>query len=82
MCSTVNIFHIPLCIIMVAAKEALQQHLPWFDQEYLGFFDQRKQAKVQWVEDTNQSNVDKLHNGRREASRHCRNKKGIHASYN
>ena len=47
MCSTVNIFHIPLYIIMVAAKEALQQHLPWFDQEYLGFFDQRKQAKVQ-----------------------------------
>jgi len=41
----------------------------------VGFLDQRKQAKMQWVQDPNQSNVDNLNNVRREASRHFRNKK-------
>jgi len=41
----------------------------------LGLFDQRKQAKMQWEQDTNQSNVDNLNNARREASRNFRNKK-------
>ena len=61
--------------ISVAAKGALQQHKPQFDEEYLQFLDQRKQAKMQWVLDPNQSNIDNLNNGRREASRHCKNKK-------
>jgi hypothetical protein len=30
--------------------------------------DQRKQAKIQWLQDPNQSNLDNLHNVRREAS--------------
>ena len=30
---------------------------------------------MQWVQDPSQSNVDNLNNVRREASRHCRNKK-------
>jgi hypothetical protein len=30
---------------------------------------------MQWVQDRDQSNIDILNNGRREASRHCRNKK-------
>ena len=30
---------------------------------------------MQWIQDPNQSNVDILNNGRREASRRCRNKK-------
>jgi len=51
----------------------LKQHKPWFD-EGLGFLDQRKQAKMQWVQDANQNNVDNLYNVRREASRHFRNK--------
>jgi len=38
--------------------------------------DQRKQAKMQWVQDPNQSNVNNLNNVRREASRQFRNKKG------
>jgi hypothetical protein len=38
------------------------------------FLDQRKHAKMQWL-DKNQSNVDKFNNGRREASRHFKNKK-------
>ena len=55
----------------------LKQHKPWFEEEHLGFLDQRKQAKMQWVQDPNQSNVDNLNNVTREASRHFRNKKNI-----
>jgi hypothetical protein len=53
----------------------------WFetlDEECLGFLDQRKQVKMQWVQDPNQSGIDNLNIvslGRREASRHFRNKK-------
>ena len=42
---------------------------------HLYFLDQRKQAKIQWVQDPCQSNVDNLIHVRREASRHFRNKK-------
>jgi len=28
----------------------LKQHKPWFDEECLRFLDQRKQAKMQWVQ--------------------------------
>jgi hypothetical protein len=31
---------------------------------------QRKQAKVQWLQDPDESNIDNLNNIRREASRH------------
>jgi len=53
----------------------LKQHKPWFDEECLGFLDQRRQAKMQRLQDQNQSNVDNLNNVRREASRHFRIKK-------
>jgi hypothetical protein len=33
----------------------LKQHKPWFDEECLCFLDQRKQAKMQWVQDSNQT---------------------------
>src|SRR5215469_397818 len=39
------------------------------------FLDQRKQAKMQWIQDQSRSNVDNLNNIRRDASRHFRNKK-------
>ena len=39
------------------------------------FLDQRKRAKIQWIEDPRQSNVDNLNKVRREVSRHFRNKK-------
>ena len=63
-----------------SAKESLgmhewKQHKPWFDEECLGFLDQRKQTKMQWVQDPCQSNVDNLNSVRREVSRHFRNKK-------
>ena len=66
--------------IKTSAKESLglhelKQHKPWFDEECLGFLDQRKRAKMQWVQDPSQSNVDNLNNVRRNVSRHFRNKK-------
>jgi len=42
------------------------------------FLDQRKQAKMQWVQDQSQSNVDNLNNVRRQASKLFRNKKKAH----
>jgi len=66
--------------VQTSAKESLglhelKQNKPWFDEECLGFLDQRKRAKMQWVQDPCQSNVDNLNNVRREVSKHFRNKK-------
>jgi len=66
--------------IQTLAKESLglhklKQNKPWFDEECLGFLDQRKWAKMQWIQDPSQSNVDILNNVRCEVSRHFRNKK-------
>ena len=66
--------------ILTSAKESLglhelKQNKPWFDEECLGFLDQRKRAKMQWIQDPSQSNVDILKNVRREFSRHFRDKK-------
>jgi hypothetical protein len=55
----------------------LKQHKPWFDEECLSFLDQRKHARMQWLQDPKQSNVDNQNNVRREASRHFRKKKGM-----
>jgi hypothetical protein len=64
--------------IKTSAKESLglhemKQHKPWFDEECLGILDQRKQAKMQWIQDPSQSNVDNMNTVRRDASRHFRN---------
>jgi len=68
--------------IKTSAKEGLclyvyelRHHKPWFDEESSQLSDQRKQAKMQWLHNPNQSNVDNLNKVRREASRHFRNKK-------
>ena len=53
----------------------LKQHKPWFDENCLRFSEQRKQAKMQWLQDRNQSNVDDLNNVRREASIYFRKKR-------
>jgi len=53
----------------------LKRNKPWFDEECSFLLDERKRAKMQWVQDPSQSNVDNLNNVRREASRHFRNKK-------
>jgi hypothetical protein len=52
-----------------------EQHKPWFDEKCLFILDQRKQAKMQWIQDPSQSNLDNLNNVRRDASRHFRNKR-------
>jgi len=67
--------------IQTSAKESLgldefnQKKKPCFDEEWLSFLDQRKRAKIQWIEDPSQRNVDNLNKVRREVSRHFRNKK-------
>jgi len=66
--------------IKTPAKESLglqelKQHKPWFDEECLSFLDQRKQAKMQWIHDLSQRNIDNLNNVSYDASRHFRNKK-------
>ena len=40
--------------IKTSARESLRlhelkQHKPWFDEKCLGFLDQRKQVKMQWI---------------------------------
>ena len=61
--------------IKTSATENLGlQELIWFDKECLGFLEQRKQAKMQWLQYPSQSNVNNLNNVRYEASRHFRNK--------
>jgi len=56
----------------------LKHHKPEFYKERLQFLDQRKQAKKQWVQDSNQSNTDNtdnLNNVSREVSRHLKKKR-------
>ena len=70
--------------IQTSAKESLglnefKQNKPWFDEECLGFLDQRKQAKMQWIQDPSQSNVDNLNDVRRTVSRQ-EQKEGISES--
>jgi hypothetical protein len=51
------------------------QHKPWFDEECVGFLDQRKKAKIHWIQNPSQSNVVYVNNVKLEANRHVRNKK-------
>jgi len=51
--------------IKTTAKESLglhelKQHKPWFHEECLGFSDQRKQTKMQWVQDSSHKIADNL----------------------
>jgi hypothetical protein len=66
--------------IKTSAKESLglyewKQHKPWFDEECSKCLGQRKQGKMQWLQNPKQSNVGNMNNVRREACRHFRNKK-------
>jgi hypothetical protein len=54
----------------------LKQHKPWFKEQYLKLLAQRKQAKLQWLQNTNQINGDNLKNIRSETNKSFRNKKG------
>jgi hypothetical protein len=66
--------------IKISVKESLgyyemKQHKLWFDEGCSELLDQRKQAKLQWLQDPSEINGDNLNSVRREASRHFRNKK-------
>jgi hypothetical protein len=53
----------------------MKHHKPWFDEDCLGILDQRKQAKMQRIQDPSQSNVDNLNNVICDARRQFRNKR-------
>jgi hypothetical protein len=66
--------------IKISAKESLRyfkltKHKPWFDEGCSKLLDQRKEVKLQWLQDPSEINGDNLNNVRREASRYFRNKK-------
>jgi len=66
--------------IQTSAEESLgvhelKQNKSWFDEECLGSWDQRNRAKMQWIQDPNQSNVYILNNVRREVNRFFREKR-------
>jgi hypothetical protein len=55
--------------IKISAKEYIchckaKRHKPWFDEECLKSVDQRKQAKLQWLQDPSVVNEDNLSNVR------------------
>jgi hypothetical protein len=53
----------------------LKKHEPWFDQACSKAVYQRKQAKLQWSQDSSEINGDNLRIVTCEASRYSRNKK-------
>jgi hypothetical protein len=48
----------------------LKKHKSWFDEGYSELLDQRKQAKLQCLQDPREINGDNMKNVRLEASRH------------
>jgi hypothetical protein len=66
--------------ITISGKESLcyyefRKHKPLFDKGCSKLLDQRKQAKLQWLQDPSELNGDNLNTVRCETSRHFRNKK-------
>jgi hypothetical protein len=55
--------------------QKLKHNKPWFDDECSKLIDQRKQAKLQWLQNPSQINGNNLQNVRPETSRIFRNKK-------
>jgi hypothetical protein len=53
----------------------LKKHKPWIDEGWSKVLDQRKQAKLQLLQDPSEINGNNLNNMKHEASRHFRNKK-------
>jgi hypothetical protein len=66
--------------IKISAKESLgycelKKHNPWFDEACSKLVDQRKQTKLQWLQDPSEINGDNQNTLRREAIRYFRNQK-------
>jgi hypothetical protein len=66
----------------ISAKESIGycelKHKIWFIEGCSKLLDQRKQAKLQWLQYPNERNGNNLNNVTCEASRHFRNKKRKH----
>jgi Fe-S cluster biosynthesis and repair protein YggX len=65
--------------VKISAKESLgfyelKKHKPWFEEGCSKLLDQRKQAKLHWLQDPREINEDNLNNIKYEARRHFRNK--------
>jgi hypothetical protein len=64
--------------IKISAKESdcyeLKKHKPRFDEGRSKLLNQRKQAKLQWLQVPREINGDNLNNIRRETGKHVRNK--------
>jgi hypothetical protein len=54
----------------------LKKYKPWFSEGCSELLDERKQAKLQWLQDPRKINGDNLNRVRLEASGHFRNKRG------
>jgi hypothetical protein len=66
--------------IKISAKESLgyfelKKQKPWFDEGCTRLLYQRKEAKLQWLQDPSEVNGDNLNNVRHEARKYFRNKK-------
>jgi hypothetical protein len=75
--------------IEISAEENLgyyevKKHKPCFDEGCSELLDQRKQAKLQWLQDPGEINGDNLNNVRLKANRHFkkRKKEGISGRQN
>jgi hypothetical protein len=53
----------------------LKKRKPWFDEGCSELLDQKKEAKLQWLQDPSEINGDNLNSVRREASGYFTNKK-------
>jgi hypothetical protein len=63
--------------IKISAKESLdyfelKKHKPWFDEGCTKLLYQRKQTKLQWLQDPSEINGDNLNNVSLEASTHLK----------
>jgi hypothetical protein len=66
--------------IKISAKESLgyselKKHKTWLNKGCSKLLDERKQAKLQWLQAPSEINGDNLNNRKHEASRHFTNKK-------
>jgi hypothetical protein len=67
--------------INISAKESLgyyelKKNKPLFDEGCSKLLDQRKQAKLQWLQDPSEINGDNLNGTKSETIRHFRKKRG------
>jgi hypothetical protein len=75
------LFYMNIFILLkISAKESLgylelKKHKPWFDEGCSKLLDQRKQAKLQWMQDPSEINGDNLNNVTHEANRYFNNTK-------